>query len=70
MAFIGIKGLRNHEKTHNLNPSNSETAASLEEDREPDGETDVDGFSRRPSPSLLYPIPITYMFEPDGEEET
>jgi hypothetical protein len=71
MAFIGVKGLRNHERTHNLHTNTSETAVSGDdEDPEQDADGEMDFIYTKKSPPISYLPPTGYMFEPDGEEET
>lgn len=70
MAFIGVKGLRNHERTHNLHTNTSETAVSGDEDPEQDADGEMDFIFAKKSPPMSYSAPMAYMFEPDGEEET
>lgn len=75
MAFIGIKGLRNHEKTHNLNPITTEATTPAEDDQVPQADNSSQtSVSSSWKHELMYLPPSSYYYdhtpEPDGEEET
>ena len=70
MAFIGVKGLRNHEKTHNLRESTSGTVVSSDETPVRGVDDEVDLPLNKTASPITSSAPTAYMFELDGEEET